>query len=100
MRFQIKVKGDAKLKGMTENGVVFDDGSQVEADVVVACTGFDLDVLGEVTKIVGPEIGKNLDHYWGIDSEGELRGAYKPLSCECIPLRCHNLYRIDTDSLS
>lgn len=67
---------------MTETGLLFDDGSRLDADVIVVCTGFALDVLGEVIKIVGPEIGERLDHYWGLDAEGELRGAYKPLGCK------------------
>ena len=79
---QIKMKSDAKLTGLRENGLVFNDGSTLDADVIVVCTGFKLDMLGEVSKFVGPKIAERLDHYWGVDSEGELRGAFKPLSCE------------------
>lgn len=27
--------------------------------------------------IVGPEIEAQLEDYWGLDSEGEIRGAFK-----------------------
>ena len=36
---QIKVKSGPKLQGFDETGALFDDGSKVEADVVVVATG-------------------------------------------------------------
>ena len=36
---QIKVKSGPKLQEFDETGVLFDDGSKVEADVVVIATG-------------------------------------------------------------
>jgi hypothetical protein len=75
---QIKVKGDAAISGYTETGLEFSDGSKLNADVIVFCTGFSHDVRGEAIKIVGPELGEQLDDYWELDDEGELRGAYKP----------------------
>jgi hypothetical protein len=75
---QIKVKGDAAISSYTETGLEFSDGSKLNADVIVFCTGFSHDVRGEAIKIVGSELGERLDDYWGLDDEGELRGAYKP----------------------
>lgn len=53
--------------------------------MVVFCTGFERDARSEAAKIVGEEIGKKLEQYWGIDEEGELRGVYKPMSCKSNP---------------
>lgn len=36
----------------------------------------------EAAKLVGQEIGDRLEDYWELDNEGELRGAYKRMSCE------------------
>ena len=36
---QIKVKSGPKLQKFDETGALFDDGSKVEADVVVVATG-------------------------------------------------------------
>jgi hypothetical protein len=80
---QIKIKGDAILTGYTPTGLEFSDGSTLDADVVVFCTGFEHDVRKEAAKLVGPEIGDRLEDYWELDDEGELRGVYKPMSCEC-----------------
>ncbi|KAJ9614972.1 hypothetical protein H2200_001046 [Cladophialophora chaetospira] len=74
----IKMKGDAAITGFSETGLEFGDGSKLDADVIVFCTGFSHDVRGEAIKVVGPEIGERLDDYWALDDEGELRGAYKP----------------------
>ena len=36
---QIKVKSGPKLEGFDESGATFDDGSRVNADVIVVATG-------------------------------------------------------------
>lgn len=72
------MKGDAALTGFEETGLVFSDGSRLDADVVVFCTGYSHDVRGQAIEYVGQELGERLDDYWEIDHEGELRGVYKP----------------------
>ena len=37
---RIKVKNDSELDRFTERGILFKDGSQLEADVVVLATGY------------------------------------------------------------
>lgn len=34
--------------------------------------------------IVGEETAEQLDDYWGVDAEGEIRGAWKPIGRKCI----------------
>ncbi|KAG8664269.1 hypothetical protein FPOAC2_14199 [Fusarium poae] len=75
----IAVKSGAKIQSLTKTGLLFDDGSSIDADVIVVCTGFKTDMLEDVSKMVEPEVVEKLDHYWGLDEEGELRGAFKPL---------------------
>jgi NAD(P)H-nitrite reductase large subunit len=36
---RIKLKNDSILQGFTKNGLKFEDGSELEADVVVYATG-------------------------------------------------------------
>jgi hypothetical protein len=76
---QIKVKGNAALDGFTSSGLRFNDGSSLDADVIIFCTGFQHNMRHEVARIVGPKIGNQLDDFWGIDDEGELRGAFKKM---------------------
>ena len=81
------MKSDAALVSYDENGVNFSDGTHLDADVVVFCTGFSNEYRNEAIKFVGEEIGEKLDDYWQLDSEGELRGAYKPQGCKEAPIR-------------
>jgi len=36
---KIKLKNDSQIKAFTENGLLFENGSELQADVVVFCTG-------------------------------------------------------------
>ena len=36
---KIKLKNDSQIKSFTENGLLFENGSELLADVVVFCTG-------------------------------------------------------------
>jgi hypothetical protein len=76
------MKGDSLVTSFTPNGLKFANCSALDADVVVLCTGFEHDVRKEAAKLVGQEIGDRLEDYWELDNEGELRGAYKRMSCE------------------
>lgn len=92
---KVAVKGLVEPVAYTPTGLEFSDGSTLDADAVVWCTGFkDKDrsvtagVLGEKTfvaeeagegdEILGPQdIAARRDAIWGVDKEGELRGMYK-----------------------
>ena len=80
---KIKVKSGVALKGLAETGLEFADGSTLDADVVVVATGFETNMRLAVKNIVGDEIGENLDDWWGLDREGELRGGWKPIGRMC-----------------
>jgi cation diffusion facilitator CzcD-associated flavoprotein CzcO len=75
----IKVKSDAALTGFTETGLVFSDGSKLDADVVVFATGFEGNMRLAAKDLVGEKVGEKLEDWWGVDEEGELRGAWKPI---------------------
>jgi thioredoxin reductase len=75
----IKMKSDAALTGFSATGLVFADGSTLDADVVVFATGFEANMRLAARDLVGPEVGDKLEDWWGVDYEGELRGAWKPI---------------------
>lgn len=76
--YQIKIKNDASLVSFDEAGLVFNDGSRLDADLVVFCTGFENDVREQAVNIVGPRTGELLADYFDTDEEGEIIGAWKP----------------------
>ncbi|OAP62649.1 hypothetical protein AYL99_01876 [Fonsecaea erecta] len=74
----IKVKSGSVPTHYTPDGLAFDDGTELKADVVVFTTGFVQNMRQIAGEIVGPQVADQLDDFWGLDAEGELRGAFKP----------------------
>lgn len=79
---KIKVKSDSQITNYTETGLQFADGSTLDADVIIFATGFEGNMREAAEDIVGKEVGENLDDWWGVDKEGEIRGAWKPMARE------------------
>ena len=74
----IKVKSGIKIENFTEKGLKFEDGEEVEADVVVLATGYQRDPRRQAAGIVGEEIAGKLPWPKGLDEEGEIRGYMRP----------------------
>jgi hypothetical protein len=71
------MKTDALPTRYTEDGLDFSDGSHLKADVIVFATGFKGNMQYLVEEIFGPDIAEQMGPYWGLDNQGELKGAYK-----------------------
>lgn len=63
----------------TGTGLLFADGSHIAADVIVFATGFYGNLRDTVEELFGPEVATRGGIFWGLDDEGELKGAFKPL---------------------
>ncbi len=74
---QIKIKSSSLSTSYTPTGLLFADGTELLADVIIFTTGFDGNMRRAVGGFVGPEIEDQLEDFWGVDEEGELRGAWK-----------------------
>ncbi|KAF5347990.1 hypothetical protein D9756_010150 [Leucocoprinus leucothites] len=73
---KIKLKNDSKLVEITETGLKFENGSELEADVIVFCTGLG-QASDQIRQICGEEVGKRLNKVWGLNSEGEINGVWR-----------------------
>ena len=76
-------KGEIKVNTepvahLTEDGLLFEDGKEVRADLIVLCTGFDKVFRNDAARIVGRDVAEQMDDFWGTDAEGEIRGHAKP----------------------
>ncbi|KAF8736700.1 hypothetical protein AX14_014110 [Amanita brunnescens Koide BX004] len=76
---KIKLKNDSQIKSFTENGLLFENGSELLADVVVFCTGFS-DSRDGVRKICGDEVSDKCSPIGGLNAEGEVRGAWREIA--------------------
>jgi len=95
---EIKVKTQV-VKTLTETGLLFEDGSEVGADLIVLGTGFDHDFRNDAARIVGREVAEQMDSYWGVDGEGEVRGLAKfaGRKSDCIWYSMFNVRRQSAD---
>lgn len=63
----------------TETGLLFADSSHLKADVLVLATGFLANFRDIVCQIFGDKVADRAGDCWGVDDEGEIKGAFKPL---------------------
>jgi hypothetical protein len=54
----------------------------VDADVIVFATGFESNMRLAAASILEQKVTNELEDFWGVDEEGELLGAWKPLKCK------------------
>ncbi|KAH0340280.1 flavin-containing monooxygenase, partial [Aureobasidium melanogenum] len=76
---KFKVKSGILPVSFTRTGLRFQDGSEVDADVIVLATGFRSNLRESVAAIVGSSTANCLDDFFGLDAEGEIRGLAKPI---------------------
>ncbi|KAJ4318836.1 hypothetical protein N0V84_006649 [Fusarium piperis] len=82
----IKVKSDAAAVRYTEDGLGFSDGTEIKADVIVFATGFVGNLRKHVENIFGTDVGMRAGDCFGLNGEGEIFGAFKPLQRKLIYL--------------
>jgi hypothetical protein len=78
----IKVKSGAAIVSYTAKGLAFNDGTELQGDVIVLATGYEQDYRKQVASILGNEQAEKLNNYWGVSGEGEIRGATEPAGME------------------
>jgi len=103
---QLIIDGEIKLKRgqvteVVEDGVVLDDGSKLEADVIVYATGYG-SMNGWVADLMGQEMADRVGKVWGLGSdttkdpgpwEGEQRNMWKPTQQEALWFHGGNLHQ-------
>ncbi|EGO00145.1 hypothetical protein SERLA73DRAFT_107137 [Serpula lacrymans var. lacrymans S7.3] len=73
---KIKLKADSPMSRFTPSGLEFEDGSTIDADVVIFATGYS-DARSAYRQILGDELGEKLNPIWGLDAEGELQSTWR-----------------------
>ena len=61
----------------TATGVVYSDGTEAQADIVVFATGWP-NMRDTIRPIVGDEVADGLTTVWGLDDQGEIKGVFRP----------------------
>ncbi|KAI6148884.1 FAD/NAD(P)-binding domain-containing protein [Pisolithus tinctorius] len=68
---KIKLKSNGGITRFTPNGLLFEDGSTLEADVVILATGY-ADGRTAYLQLLPSHLHDAVQPLWGLDEEGEL----------------------------
>jgi len=83
---KIKLKSGVKVERIKPQSVVFSDGSEVPADLIVYATGYS-SMNGWAAQLISKDVADKVGKCWGLGSdttkdpgpwEGELRNMWKP----------------------
>ena len=77
----IGLKNDSVIEEFTKTGLKFEDGSTLDADLVVFATGFG-DYRDGFRKILSEELGGKVKQIWGLDDACEVRGAWRDIGVD------------------
>ena len=89
------------VRELTETSVVLEDGTELEADVVVYATGYG-SMNGWAADLISPEVAAKVGKCWGLGSdttkdpgpwEGEQRNMWKPTQQEALWFHGGNLHQ-------
>ncbi|MGQ7847443.1 NAD(P)/FAD-dependent oxidoreductase [Granulosicoccus sp. 3-233] len=103
---QLIIDGKIKLKSgqvseITEDSVIFDDGTELPADVIVYATGFG-SMNGWAADLISQEVADKVGKCWGLGSdtpkdpgpwEGEQRNMWKPTQQQALWFHGGNLHQ-------
>jgi len=103
---QLIIDGEIKLRRgqvveVDETGVILDDGTHLEADVIIYATGYN-SMNGWVADLMGQEMADTLGKVWGLGSdttkdpgpwEGEQRNMWKPTQVPNLWMHGGNLHQ-------
>lgn len=73
---KIKLKSDGPISRFTQTGLLFEDGSTLDADVVVFATGY-ADARHAYRALLPESLHDKLYPIWGLDKEGELNSVWR-----------------------
>jgi putative flavoprotein involved in K+ transport len=103
----IKLKTNVAVQEIKPHGVVFTDGSERPADLIVLATGYG-SMNGWAARLISQEVADKVGKCWGLGSgttkdpgpwEGELRNMWKPTAQEALWFHGGNLHQSRFHSL-
>ncbi len=98
---KIKLKTRVSVKEIREHSVVFSDGSELPADLIVYATGYG-SMNGWAAQLISQEVADKVGKCWGLGSnttkdpgpwEGEPRNMWKPTRQEALWFHGGNLHQ-------
>ena len=97
----VKLNSGVNITEVKENSVVFDDGSELPADLIVMATGYG-SMNGWAARIISQDVADKVGKCWGLGSdttkdpgpwEGEQRNMWKPTQQQALWFHGGNLHQ-------
>jgi putative flavoprotein involved in K+ transport len=97
----IKLKSGVGTERITESAVLFSDGTELPADLIVYATGYG-SMNGWAAKLISQDVADRVGKCWGLGSDttkdpgpwqGELRNMWKPTQQEALWFQGGNLHQ-------
>lgn len=89
---KIKIKQGVEVTKLTKDGVLFADGTELKADLIVLATGYDTQRT-TIKKIISDDVAKSVGPVWGEDSQGEISGAWRNSGVRNFWIQSGNLFQ-------
>jgi putative flavoprotein involved in K+ transport len=98
---KIKLKSGVAVERIKEHSVLFSDGTELPADLIVYATGYG-SMNGWAARLISKEVADKVGKCWGLGSgttkdpgpwEGELRNMWKPTQQEALWFHGGNLHQ-------
>ncbi|GAA5907376.1 hypothetical protein JCM5296_002178 [Sporobolomyces johnsonii] len=89
---KIKIKQGVEIERLTKDGVLFKDGVEIKADMVVMATGY-TSQRETVRKIISDDVADRLGNLWGQDAQGEIPGVWRNSGVPRFYLQSGNLFQ-------
>ncbi|MFT3874140.1 MAG: NAD(P)/FAD-dependent oxidoreductase [Nocardioides sp.] len=67
------------IETYTQAGMLLNDGTVIEADLIVLATGYETQQAG-IARILGEDVAAKVGPVWGHDDEGFMNGTWRPLA--------------------
>ncbi|KAK4051477.1 hypothetical protein OIO90_004691 [Microbotryomycetes sp. JL221] len=89
---KIKLKQGVEVEKLTEKGILFQDGEEIEADIIVLATGY-TSQRETIRRVLSDEIADNIGPCWGMDKQGEIPGVWRNSGVERFYLQSGNMFQ-------
>ncbi|KAI5480687.1 hypothetical protein MNV49_007614 [Pseudohyphozyma bogoriensis] len=89
---KIKIKQGKQITKLTKDGVLFEDGVELKADIVVAATGY-ASMRTTVARVISEDVAKRMGQCWGADAQGEIPGVWRNSGVDHFYLMCGNMFQ-------
>ncbi len=98
---EVKLKRGVNVTEIKKNSICFDDGTELDADLIVFATGYS-SMNGWAAKLISQETADKVGKCWGLGSdtkkdpgpwEGELRNMWKPTKQDGLWFHGGNLHQ-------